>query len=246
MLRAAGADGEDRERRHAGDDPRRAAGAPGHGRARERLEPGRDRDPGRLLLRRLPASSPRCSSRGSEVRLEGVGINPGRIGLLGILTRMGAAIEVVETAAAGREPVATIVARSGPLQGDPGRRRRGAAGDRRAAAGGARRLLRRRRDGRLGRRRAPPQGVGPDRDRGRAACARSAPRSRRPRTASRSPAAAACAAARSRPRAITAWRCSARSPGSPRADGVEVAASRRRRSAIRASPATSRALLRPA
>ena len=53
--------------------------------------------------------------RGSEVRLEGVGINPGRIGLLGILTRMGAALEVVETAAAGREPVATIVSRSGPL-----------------------------------------------------------------------------------------------------------------------------------
>jgi 3-phosphoshikimate 1-carboxyvinyltransferase len=54
--------------------------------------------------------------RGSEVRLEGVGINPGRIGLLGILTRMGAAVEVIETAAAGQEPVATIVARSGPLQ----------------------------------------------------------------------------------------------------------------------------------
>jgi len=53
--------------------------------------------------------------RGSEVRLDGVGINPGRIGLLGILTRMGAAIEVVETAAAGPEPVATIVVRSGPL-----------------------------------------------------------------------------------------------------------------------------------
>jgi len=55
--------------------------------------------------------------RGSEVRLEDVGINPGRIGLLGILTRMGAAVEVAETAAAGEEPVATIVARSGPLQG---------------------------------------------------------------------------------------------------------------------------------
>jgi 3-phosphoshikimate 1-carboxyvinyltransferase len=53
--------------------------------------------------------------RGSEVRLDGVGINPGRIGLLGILTRMGAAIEVIETAAAGPEPVATIVVRSGPL-----------------------------------------------------------------------------------------------------------------------------------
>jgi 3-phosphoshikimate 1-carboxyvinyltransferase len=55
-------------------------------------------------------------TRGSEVRLEGVGINPGRIGLLGILTRMGAGIEVIETAATGREPVATIIARSGPLQ----------------------------------------------------------------------------------------------------------------------------------
>jgi 3-phosphoshikimate 1-carboxyvinyltransferase len=54
--------------------------------------------------------------KGSEVRLEGVGINPTRIGLLGVLTRMGAAIEVIETAAAGMEPRATIVARSGPLE----------------------------------------------------------------------------------------------------------------------------------
>jgi 3-phosphoshikimate 1-carboxyvinyltransferase len=50
------------------------------------------------------------------VRLERVGINPGRIGLLGVLTRMGAPIEVIETGAARREPVATIVVRSGPLQ----------------------------------------------------------------------------------------------------------------------------------
>jgi 3-phosphoshikimate 1-carboxyvinyltransferase len=54
---------------------------------------------------------------GSQIRIDGVGINPGRIGLLGVLTRMGAAIEVIETGAAGREPVATIVSRSGPLQG---------------------------------------------------------------------------------------------------------------------------------
>ncbi len=54
---------------------------------------------------------------GSEVRLEGVGLNPTRIGLLGILTRMGAAVEVIETAAAGREPRATIVARHGELEG---------------------------------------------------------------------------------------------------------------------------------
>jgi 3-phosphoshikimate 1-carboxyvinyltransferase len=54
---------------------------------------------------------------GSRLRLEGVGINPTRIGLLGVLTRMGAAIEVVETAAAGPEPVATIAASHGPLEG---------------------------------------------------------------------------------------------------------------------------------
>jgi 3-phosphoshikimate 1-carboxyvinyltransferase len=53
---------------------------------------------------------------GSRVRLESVGINPTRIGLLGILTRMGAAIEVVETAAAGAEPRATITASHGPLK----------------------------------------------------------------------------------------------------------------------------------
>jgi 3-phosphoshikimate 1-carboxyvinyltransferase len=82
----------------------------------ERLEPGRIEIPGDfssaafLMVAALVVS-------GSEVRLEGVGINPGRIGLLGILSRMGAAIEVVEGAAAGLEPVATIVARSGPLQG---------------------------------------------------------------------------------------------------------------------------------
>ena len=52
---------------------------------------------------------------GSEVRLEGVGVNPTRIGLLGVLNRMRAAIEVVETAAARGEPRATIVVRSGPL-----------------------------------------------------------------------------------------------------------------------------------
>jgi 3-phosphoshikimate 1-carboxyvinyltransferase len=53
----------------------------------------------------------------SRVRVEGVGINPTRIGLLGVLTRMGAAIEVVETAAAGLEPVGTITATHGPLEG---------------------------------------------------------------------------------------------------------------------------------
>jgi 3-phosphoshikimate 1-carboxyvinyltransferase len=83
---------------------------------RERLEPGEISVPGDfssaafLLVAALIAP-------GSEVRVEGVGINPTRIGLLGILTRMGAAIEVIETAAAGREARGTLVARHGPLEG---------------------------------------------------------------------------------------------------------------------------------
>jgi 3-phosphoshikimate 1-carboxyvinyltransferase len=44
-----------------------------------------------------------------------VGLNPTRIGLLGILNRMGAAIEVEEDMAADIEPRGAIVARHGPL-----------------------------------------------------------------------------------------------------------------------------------
>jgi 3-phosphoshikimate 1-carboxyvinyltransferase len=80
----------------------------------ERLEPGELVVPGDFSSAAFPIVAA-LLVRGSEVRLEGVGLNPGRIGLLGILTRMGAAIEVIETAAAGREPVATLIARSGPL-----------------------------------------------------------------------------------------------------------------------------------
>ncbi len=82
----------------------------------ERLEPGEIAVPGDFSSAAFFLVAA-LLVRGSEVRLEGVGINPGRIGLLGILTRMGAAIEVIETAAAGQEPVATVVARSGALQG---------------------------------------------------------------------------------------------------------------------------------
>ncbi len=52
---------------------------------------------------------------GSSVRLEGVGLNPTRIGLLGILNRMGAAVEVEEAAVGGAEPQGTIVARHSTL-----------------------------------------------------------------------------------------------------------------------------------
>jgi 3-phosphoshikimate 1-carboxyvinyltransferase len=52
---------------------------------------------------------------GSRVRLSGVGLNSTRIGLLGILNRMGARIEV-EEAPEAIEPVGSIVARHGPLE----------------------------------------------------------------------------------------------------------------------------------
>lgn len=81
----------------------------------ERLDPGEITVPGDFSSAAFFIVGALLVGR-SELRLEGVGINPGRIGLLGILTRMGAAIEVIETAAAGGEPVATIVARPGPLE----------------------------------------------------------------------------------------------------------------------------------
>jgi 3-phosphoshikimate 1-carboxyvinyltransferase len=55
---------------------------------------------------------------GSEVTATDTGLNPTRIGLLGVLNRMGAAIEVNEQPAAGGEPRGSVLARHGaPLQG---------------------------------------------------------------------------------------------------------------------------------
>jgi 3-phosphoshikimate 1-carboxyvinyltransferase len=52
---------------------------------------------------------------GSEVRLAGVGLNPTRVGLLGILNRMAAPFEV-EEAGEATEPTGAILARHGSLQ----------------------------------------------------------------------------------------------------------------------------------
>jgi 3-phosphoshikimate 1-carboxyvinyltransferase len=52
---------------------------------------------------------------GSRVRTTGVGLNPTRIGLLGILNRMGAPIEVDERPES-IEPTGAILARHGPLE----------------------------------------------------------------------------------------------------------------------------------
>jgi 3-phosphoshikimate 1-carboxyvinyltransferase len=53
---------------------------------------------------------------GSEIVLEGVGINPTRTGLLAILERMGAAIEVGESDESGGELTASLRMRSAPLR----------------------------------------------------------------------------------------------------------------------------------
>jgi 3-phosphoshikimate 1-carboxyvinyltransferase len=52
---------------------------------------------------------------GSRVRITGVGLNPTRVGLLGILNRMGAALEVDEDPERF-EPTGTIGALHGPLE----------------------------------------------------------------------------------------------------------------------------------
>ena len=51
---------------------------------------------------------------GSEVTITDVGINPTRVGLLGILNRLGAGIEVTEEAPLGGEPRGSVTARHGP------------------------------------------------------------------------------------------------------------------------------------
>lgn len=56
-------------------------------------------------------------TRRSDVRLDGVGLNPTRVGLLGILNRMGAIVEVTETGHEAGEPVGQIRARASHLRG---------------------------------------------------------------------------------------------------------------------------------
>ncbi len=53
---------------------------------------------------------------GSEVRLEGVGLNPTRTGLLAILERMGAEIEVEPEGEEGGEPIGAITGRPSELR----------------------------------------------------------------------------------------------------------------------------------
>jgi 3-phosphoshikimate 1-carboxyvinyltransferase len=56
-------------------------------------------------------------AEGSSVRLEGVGINPLRTGLLDCLREMGARMHVEPGGEPGGEPVADLTIESGPLRG---------------------------------------------------------------------------------------------------------------------------------
>jgi 3-phosphoshikimate 1-carboxyvinyltransferase len=81
----------------------------------DRLEPGSIEVPGDFSSAAY-ALVAALLVEGSEVRVEGVGLNPTRIGLLGIVNRMGAPVAVEEGLAAGFEARGAIVARHGDLE----------------------------------------------------------------------------------------------------------------------------------
>ncbi len=115
MLIAAGAQLESVDPRTiplVGGGPARAITV----RPADRLEPGRIEVPGDFSSAAFPLVAA-AIVRGSSVRLEGVGLNPTRVGLLGILNRMGAAVEVDESSINGAEPRGTIVAHHSTLAG---------------------------------------------------------------------------------------------------------------------------------
>jgi 3-phosphoshikimate 1-carboxyvinyltransferase len=113
MLRAAGADVRiERERPSLPDDP--VAATIGIAPA-ERIALPPMRVPGDLSSAAFHLVAALLVP-GADVTVAGVGLNPTRIGLLGILNRMGAHLEVVEEGHEGGEPVGTLRARHGELQ----------------------------------------------------------------------------------------------------------------------------------
>ncbi len=55
--------------------------------------------------------------RGSRISIQGVGVNPTRSGVLTVMRRMGARIEIENRRNAGNEPVADIIVQHAPLKG---------------------------------------------------------------------------------------------------------------------------------
>lgn len=58
-----------------------------------------------------------CRKEGPPLALTGVGLNPTRTGLLGVLRRMGAQIDVIEDPLSGGEPTGTLIVHASRLQG---------------------------------------------------------------------------------------------------------------------------------
>jgi 3-phosphoshikimate 1-carboxyvinyltransferase len=58
-----------------------------------------------------------CIAQQAEVVMHKVGINPTRVGVIDVLKRMGADIEITNETMFGNEPVATIIIRASSLQG---------------------------------------------------------------------------------------------------------------------------------
>ena len=172
MLRAAGA------------DVRTANGRVIRVAACERIELDEVDVPGGLLLRGVLDDAAATLVPGSELSCEASALNPTRTGLLRVLERMGADVQVVEHTAAGGEPVGDAVVRAAELRGTDVEPAEVPLDDRRAAAGRAAGRVRRGPHGRARRGGAAPQGVGPDRDGRRGAARRSGRGSRRRRTAS--------------------------------------------------------------
>ena len=127
MLAAAGADVE----RHAGEGAGMSAeNAPGdrsrgHDDARPteivlhpatRLEPGEIAVPADISSAAFFVVAALLVS-GSEVTLDDVGINPTRTGLLAILERMGAGVEIEPLGERGGEPTGRLRVRPAPLRG---------------------------------------------------------------------------------------------------------------------------------
>jgi 3-phosphoshikimate 1-carboxyvinyltransferase len=85
-----------------------------------RIDPG-PLPPGRYLIARDPSSAAflwtaAAIRPGNEITTPGVSLNPGRIGFLEVLERMGAEIEAEVTDSVGGDPVGDVTVRGAPLR----------------------------------------------------------------------------------------------------------------------------------
>ena len=208
----------------------------------ERLELGCGRRARRHLLGRAVPRRRDAAGRVAPVHPRHV-VNPTRTGLLTVLERMGARINLFNRrTTSGGEPIADVEVHPAELVATEIERRDRARADRRAAAAGARGDDGARPHGRARRGRAARQGVEPPRDGRRAAARDRRPRARdRRRLGDPGRAGAARRAAASTPTATTASACSAPSRASSRATACASTAPRRSASRIPASPPSSSA-----